>query len=130
MNNIDTIVYHSNCRDGYCAFWQAKAKFPNAVGVAVNYGDPLPADEVIEGKDVLIADFSYPPEQMAVLAAKAKCHLSDGEAQRSESLAARMGLGRLSEVSSVFSGAYQALALNKNPKWVMESLVVKLSEAK
>jgi DNA polymerase-3 subunit gamma/tau len=104
---------------------------------AIADGKPGLSLEILErlmctGPDAgqVLLDFSEVFRNAMLLAAKAKCHLSDGEAQRSESLAARMGLGRLSEVSSVFSGAYQALALNKNPKWVMESLVVKLSEAK
>ena len=76
----------------------------------------------------VLMDFSEVFRNAMLIAANVKAHLSAGETRRGEKLADDMGLKRLANVSQVFSGAYQALVLNKNPKWVMESLVVKLSE--
>lgn len=73
MQEVDICLYHgANCRDGYCSFWLVKKAFPDAVGYPTNYGDPLPDESVYAGKSVVICDFSYPPDQMAVLAVKAK----------------------------------------------------------
>lgn len=68
-----TILYHGpSCRDGWTAAWLCKKAYPNAELVPVQYGNPLPAESVYEGRETMIVDFSYPPDQMAVLAAKAK----------------------------------------------------------
>jgi oligoribonuclease NrnB/cAMP/cGMP phosphodiesterase (DHH superfamily) len=69
---IDCLITHKDCADGFCCFWQVKKAFPDVEVLFANYGDLLPDAGWYDGKRVLIADFSYPPEQMAVIAAKAK----------------------------------------------------------
>ena len=59
---FDVVLYHGNCYDGITAAWVAKMHSPNAELIPVSYGSP-PPDE-IEGKRVLIVDFSYPRETL------------------------------------------------------------------
>jgi len=57
------VIYHANCIDGYTAAWAAWLKYGD-VGteyVAASYGDTAPT---VEGRDVLVVDFSYPREVM------------------------------------------------------------------
>lgn len=56
---FDTIIYHANCFDGLTSAWVARQTSPNAEMVAATYGDMPPH---VEGKRVLIVDFSYPQE--------------------------------------------------------------------
>lgn len=59
----DILIFHDNCDDGFAAAWAVHKKWGDAVEfMASNYGRPLP-DFDANGKDVLIADFSIPPEQ-------------------------------------------------------------------
>lgn len=56
------VIYHANCRDGFCSAWLMHSVFPDAVFHAANYGDELP---MLHGEDdVYILDFSYPREVM------------------------------------------------------------------
>jgi len=54
-----TIIYHSPCFDGFCAAWLCYGFWPNATYIARQYGQPIPDDEYINNKDILIVDFSY-----------------------------------------------------------------------
>ncbi len=55
---VNTLVlYHANCRDGWCAAWLMKQAFPAAELVPVQYGEDHPD---VTGKAVFIVDFSYP----------------------------------------------------------------------
>ena len=54
-----TIIYHSPCFDGFCAAWLCHGFWPDATYISRQYGQPVPDDEYIDGKDVLIVDFSY-----------------------------------------------------------------------
>jgi len=54
--------------DGFCAAYIARLALPNAQFFPTNYGQPLPD---VTGKDVLIADFSYPRETLLELKEKA-----------------------------------------------------------
>jgi oligoribonuclease NrnB/cAMP/cGMP phosphodiesterase (DHH superfamily) len=57
------LIYHDNCDDGFAAAWAVHKKWGDAVEyLASNYGRELPKFDP-DGKDVLIADFSLPPEQ-------------------------------------------------------------------
>lgn len=59
----NVLIYHDNCDDGFAAAWAVHKKWGDAVEfLPSNYGRPLP-DFDPSGKDVLIADFSIPPEQ-------------------------------------------------------------------
>lgn len=54
-------LYHNNCDDGFGAAWAAWKKFgKRGKYIGVNHGDPYPED--LEGKNVYLLDFSYPPE--------------------------------------------------------------------
>lgn len=57
----ELIIYHSKCKDGFCAAWVASKVFPNAVFHAAGYGSEPPD---VENKDVFILDFSYPPDDL------------------------------------------------------------------
>ncbi|WP_116996296.1 DHHA1 domain-containing protein [Desertimonas flava] len=68
------VIHHDDCPDGFGAAWWL-AKFLNQRRVqpdvekhAANYGDPLPN---VDGRDVWVVDFSYPPEQMRELGERA-----------------------------------------------------------
>src|SRR5437879_5233397 len=64
------IAYHANCIDGFCAAWIAWRVHRDAAEYrAVQYGQAAPSD--VEGRDLLILDFSYPREQLIALADKA-----------------------------------------------------------
>lgn len=67
----DVCLYHFPCDDGFAAAWAVRRKFPDVVLLPTNYGQPFPEVD-IDGKNVLIVDFSYKPEVLATLAARAK----------------------------------------------------------
>lgn len=70
MNTV--CFYHGGgCVDGFTAAWVVQRADPDAELVPVQCGDGLPAKELYAGKDVYIVDFSYPPDQLAVMAADA-----------------------------------------------------------
>src|SRR5438094_7419144 len=53
----DLVLYHANCPDGFAAAWAIWKKYPSAVFVPVDHGQPLPVDP--SGRNLLIVDFSY-----------------------------------------------------------------------
>lgn len=62
-------IYHGNCADGFGAAWVVR----QALGADVEfvpavYGQPAPD---VQGKDVIIVDFSYPYELLALLSRQA-----------------------------------------------------------
>ncbi len=59
---MDTVIYHSNCWDGFCAAWLCHGLWPEATYIPAQYGSESPNGEYIVGKNVLILDFSYPRE--------------------------------------------------------------------
>jgi len=73
MRMADVCIAHGGgCRDGWTSAWLVKKAFPDCEVVLTSYGQPLPDESVYSDRRVVICDFSYPPEQMAVIAAKAK----------------------------------------------------------
>src|SRR5437016_12561325 len=54
----DLVLFHANCPDGFAAAWAIWKKYPSAVFVPVDHGQPLPVDP--SGRNLLIVDFSYP----------------------------------------------------------------------
>jgi len=59
-HEIDTVLYHANCRDGFGAAWTAWRRLGNrATYIPCKYGEPPPD---VSGKNVIILDFSYPRE--------------------------------------------------------------------
>lgn len=70
MWNADICIYHSPCDDGFGAAWAARRRWPDIVMLPTNYGLPLSNDS-LAGKHVLIADFSYKPDMLAMIAGRA-----------------------------------------------------------
>jgi oligoribonuclease NrnB/cAMP/cGMP phosphodiesterase (DHH superfamily) len=61
----DVLIYHDNCDDGFAAAWAAHQKWGDDVKfIPSNYGRGLPEWQGDKAKqEVLVADFSFPPEQ-------------------------------------------------------------------
>jgi oligoribonuclease NrnB/cAMP/cGMP phosphodiesterase (DHH superfamily) len=70
MWKADVCIHHHPCDDGFAAAWVARRKWPEVVIIGTNYGQAFP-DVDIAGKNVLIADFSYPPDVLSTLAQRA-----------------------------------------------------------
>lgn len=64
------VLYHADCPDGFTAAYVAKKRYPAATLLAVRYGDPLP--DAVDGRDVLVVDFSYPRDVTEDLARRAR----------------------------------------------------------
>lgn len=59
---FDTIIYHKDCPDGFCAAYIAQKKYPSAVIIPVAHGENLNTVMVltqIKGRHVLVVDFSW-----------------------------------------------------------------------
>lgn len=56
----DIVIYHDKCIDGFTAAWCCWQRWPHAGYFARNYG--MPVDLEVDGKRILIVDFSYPAE--------------------------------------------------------------------
>ena len=67
----DVCIYHFPCDDGLASAWVVRRKWPDIDLAGTNYGLPFP-DLDIAGKNVLITDFSFKPEVLRDLGAKAK----------------------------------------------------------
>lgn len=65
MKNIDVVLYHANCPDGFTAAWAIFRAYPAAITIPVQHGKHYP--EQLEDKDVVIVDFCYPREIMIEL---------------------------------------------------------------
>lgn len=55
------VIYHSPCNDGWCCAWILHRCFRGVELWPAQYGDPPPP---VDGKTVIIADFSYPRDVM------------------------------------------------------------------
>ena len=66
----DICIYHDNCDDGFAAAWVIHKKWNGVDFRPCNYGHPAP-DQNIDGKHILIADFSFPAETLIALAGRA-----------------------------------------------------------
>lgn len=64
-------IYHANCADGFGAAWVVRKALgaENVDFVAGHYGQPAPD---VEGRDVIIVDFSYPYELLVLLGHQAR----------------------------------------------------------
>ena len=67
---LPLIIYHDNCADGFGAAWTVRQALggENVDFHAGHYGKPAPD---VEGRDVIIVDFSYPYELLALLGHRA-----------------------------------------------------------
>lgn len=66
----DIVIYHDPCDDGFASAWAAHRKWPEARLIGTNYGRPMP--DGIDGRDILIADFSYKNAELTALAERAR----------------------------------------------------------
>lgn len=66
----DLCLYHANCDDGFTAAWAIWQRWPECEFRSVQYGNTPPED--VADKNVLIVDFSWPAEQMELIAESAQ----------------------------------------------------------
>lgn len=81
----DVCIFHFPCHDGFMSSVIAQRRWPQCQQLPTNYGQPVPIN--IEGLNVLIADFSYPPETLRAMKAKSIVvldHHKTAEAQLKE----------------------------------------------
>mgnify|MGYP001615428659 CR=1 FL=1 len=65
MRSDDLFIYHGNCFDGFTAAWLYWLVAPTSELVPAKYGDAPPD---VTGRNVWIADFSYPRAQLLEVA--------------------------------------------------------------
>lgn len=84
-DNIDLIIHHADCPDGWCAAFIAKKCFPNAEVLGRMHGQELPN---VTNRRVLVVDFSWRTrEQNQLLASDAESfHILDHHATATEVL--------------------------------------------
>ena len=69
QKNATLCIYHGNCADGFGPAWVVRKALGSDVEFhSAHYGEPAPD---VEGKDVIIVDFSYKYEVLVALADKA-----------------------------------------------------------
>lgn len=69
--DIDTVIYHGGCPDGFTAAWAVKTAYPNSniEYIPYRYGQDPPD---VTGKVVVIVDFSFKRETLMQMALEAK----------------------------------------------------------
>lgn len=63
------VIYHANCRDGFCAVWVAKQALGEIEAVPAQYGQEPPD---VAGRRVYILDFSYKRSVLEEMSRKAE----------------------------------------------------------
>lgn len=63
------VIYHGQCRDGFCAAWCVWRRSPGAEFFEAHYGGQTPPD--VRGRMVIMVDFSYPRAILAKMAEEA-----------------------------------------------------------
>src|SRR5262245_33659453 len=66
----DACIYHFPCHDGFASYVIARRRWPDLLPIPKNYGQELPPLDWTEGKNILIADFSLPPDKLKALKAQ------------------------------------------------------------
>lgn len=61
-------IYHSRDLDGWCSGAIMKRKFPDATFIGWDYGEAVPYSDLPEGEEVIMADISFPMEDMVIVA--------------------------------------------------------------
>ena len=59
---MDYIFYHGHCPDGWCSAFIAHKRYPEALLVPLDHGDPAPFD-LVKDRDCLVLDFSWPTRE-------------------------------------------------------------------
>jgi oligoribonuclease NrnB/cAMP/cGMP phosphodiesterase (DHH superfamily) len=67
---IDICIYHAGCMDGLVAAWLIRVFNPDAQFIPAQYGDKLL--DCVDGKNVIVVDFSYPRAVCEELKRRAK----------------------------------------------------------
>lgn len=85
-DNVNLIVYHGDCPDGWCAAFVAKQCYPEAELMPRHYGMELPD---LIGKHVLVVDFSWRTREQNIEMSKqaASFHILDHHATAQDVLA-------------------------------------------
>ena len=64
-------IHHDKCPDGFTAAWAVDCHFQGKVDhLSANYGAPVP--DAIDGRDVIIVDFSWPADELEKIAGRAR----------------------------------------------------------
>lgn len=61
-------IYHSRDLDGWCSGAIMKRKFPEATMIGWDYGESVPYEKLTEGEEIMMADISFPMEDMKKVA--------------------------------------------------------------
>lgn len=81
----DIVIYHANCDDGFGAAFAAWTRWSNSVEyIAAHYGSPPPP---VEGKHILIVDFSYKSDVLATMDQALSVTILDHHKSAAEDLA-------------------------------------------
>lgn len=59
------VIYHHGCQDGFMAAYLARKRWPGATLISAKYGDK-PQLQLIQERDVLIVDFCYRDDMLAI----------------------------------------------------------------
>lgn len=93
-------LFHADCFDGLGAAWAVSKRFPDAKYLPVDYRNPPP--EGLEGKHVVIVDFSYGIETMREIIAVAKYVTFLDHHERSKDICATLSLEGHRNLSCTF----------------------------
>lgn len=63
-----TIIYHSRDLDGYCSGAICLKKYPDAIAIGYDYGQPIPYDQIKPNTPVIMVDVSLPMNEMVKMA--------------------------------------------------------------
>jgi oligoribonuclease NrnB/cAMP/cGMP phosphodiesterase (DHH superfamily) len=63
-----TVIYHSRDLDGWCSGAILQKRYPEARMIGYDYGEPIPLTEKDYEDDLIMADVSFPAEDMVALA--------------------------------------------------------------
>jgi len=116
------VLYHANCSDGFAAAFILCKVHPGCLVIPVNYGQPIPyLPERIT--HVIIADFSYPKEQLLAMNERITFEIYDHHLKTGvEELFASHPHRFRGRADSQYCGAvlvWQSLYPNENPpKWL------------
>lgn len=61
------VLYHSRDLDGYCSGAICKKKYPDAILIGYDYGQPIPMEQIKPGQPIIIVDVRLPMETMVTM---------------------------------------------------------------